>query len=100
MTMIFNQAEGFDGDLSLLEHIKANGMLKGAGVSNYIEGLDSVKFKLSDFKSKLATDKKLSEHFYAVGRALLADSLKNSTKLGNKEGSIALEEEQVDGSEE
>jgi RecA/RadA recombinase len=100
MTMIFNQAEGFDGDLSLLEHIKANGMLKGAGVSNYIEGLDSVKFKLSDFKSKLATDKKLAEHFYAVGRALLADSLKNSTKLGNKEGSIALEEEQVDGSEE
>lgn len=99
MTMIFNQAEGFDGDLSLLEYIKANGMLKGAGVSNYIEGLDSVKFKLSDFKSKLASEPKLADHFYAVGRALLAESLKHSTKLGS-EGSIAMEEEQVDGSEE
>ena len=50
--MIFNQAEGFDEELSMLEYVKANGGLNGGGKSYYIEGLDTVKFSLGDFKEK------------------------------------------------
>jgi RecA/RadA recombinase len=95
-TMIFNQSEGFDSDLSLLEFIKSNGLLKGAGVSFFLEGLETVKFKLSDFKSKLSESKELANHFYALGKTLLQDSLKQSTKLGNA-GEVEMQEEEVDG---
>jgi RecA/RadA recombinase len=82
ITMIYNQSEGFDGDLSLLEYIKGNGMLKGAGVSYFLEGLDSNKFRLAEFKAKIRTDKQLADHFYNLGRATLAASLKESSKFG------------------
>jgi hypothetical protein len=100
ITMIYNQSEGFDGDLSLLEYIKANGMLKGAGVSYFLEGLESNKFRLGDFKNKLREDKQLADHFYSLGRATLAASLKESSRFGGTEVVVEeIQEEPVVGDE-
>jgi RecA/RadA recombinase len=100
-TLIFNQGEGFDSDLSLLESIKDNGLLKGAGVSFFLDGLETVKFKLSDFKSKLAENKQLSEHFYNLGQSLLQNSLRQSSLVGTEtiKNTGEMEEEEVNGDE-
>jgi RecA/RadA recombinase len=81
VTMIYNQLEGFDDELSMLEFLKANDMLKGSPVAYYLEGLDSVKFKLSSFKETLSQSKPLRDHFYNLAETLLKDSLKSSSKL-------------------
>jgi RecA/RadA recombinase len=96
INMIFNQAEGFDRDLSLLEVIKANNMLKGAGVSYSLEGLDSVKFKLSEFKQKLRENKDLANHFYTLGKTLMQSSLRESSLFGTSAAG-EMEEEDVSG---
>jgi hypothetical protein len=79
--MIYNQMEGFDDELSMLEFVKANGMLKGSPVAYFIEGLDTVKFRFSNFKQVLAENKDLKDHFYNVAETLLKDSLKSSSKF-------------------
>lgn len=81
ITMVYNQMEGFDDELSMLEFLKSNNMLKGSPVAYYIEGLDTVKFRLSTFKQTLADNKELKDHFYSVAEVLLKDSLKSSSKL-------------------
>jgi len=95
ITMIYNQSEGFDGDLSLLEYIKSNGMLKGAGVSYFLEGLETNKFRLAEFKTKLRDDKQLAEHFYTLGRSLLGASLKESSRFGSEPVVEEVQEEEV-----
>jgi len=80
VNMIFNQAEGFDEELSLLDYIKANGGLKGGGRSYYLEGMDDVKFSLGDFKQKVSETPELKTHLQALGEAYLAASLKESSK--------------------
>jgi RecA/RadA recombinase len=100
-TLIFNQSEGFESDLSLLEHIKANGMLKGAGVSFFLEGMEDAKFRLGDFKEKLKADKKFAKYFYELGEKLLANSIRESSRLGGDKSSVVeMQEEAVDGQEE
>lgn len=81
ITMVYNQMEGFDDELSMLEFLKSNNMLKGSPVAYYIEGLETVKFRLSTFKQTLADNKELKDHFYSVAEVLLKDSLKSSSKL-------------------
>lgn len=88
-TMIFNQLEGFDDDLSMLEFVKSNNKLKGSPVSYYIEGLDTVKFRLSTFKQVLKDSKELQDHFKTVVINLLEQSLKASTKLTQDELLVA-----------
>jgi len=82
VTMIYNQMEGFDDELSMLEFLKANNMVKGSPVAYYIDGLDTVKFRMSTFKQTLKDNKTLRDHFYAVALALLESSLKESGKFG------------------
>jgi len=81
VTMLYNQLEGFDDELSMLEFVKANNKLKGSPVGYYIEGLDTVKFRLSTFKQALKASKELQDHFKLVVTELLEQSLKASTKL-------------------
>ena len=81
VTMIYNQMEGFDDELSMLEFVKSNNMLKGSPVGYYIDGLDTVKFRLSTFKQTLKDNESLRNHFYAVTLALLEATLKESGKF-------------------
>jgi RecA/RadA recombinase len=92
VTMIYNQMEGFDDELSMLEFVKSNGMLKGSPVAYYIEGLDTVKFRFSNFKQVIAENKDLRDHFYNVAETLLKDSLKSSSKLMVSESTTDTDE--------
>jgi len=92
--MIYNQREGFDNELSILEYIKANGKLKGAGVSYKLEGLEDHVFRLSNFKEKLKEDIVLKDYFFSLGRSLLENSVKESSKFEKiSEEEIVIEEE-------
>ena len=81
VNMIYNQKEGFDNELSLLEYIKSCGKLKGAVTAFKLEGLEDHTFRLSNFKEKLSSDPELKEHFFKLGRELLEDSIRDSSKL-------------------
>lgn len=94
---VYNQVEGFDNDLTLLEFIKANGYLLGAGVSYKLKGLETHTFNLGNFKEKLKTDNELREYFYSIGRELLEKSLKVSTKFEVKEPEIEETPEEISG---
>ena len=72
---------GFDTDLSILENIKANGMLKGGGLGYYLEGMETVKFRLAGFKDKLAENDAFRDYFYALGKQLFENNMKTSNKL-------------------
>ena len=52
-TMIFNQEEGFDEDLSMFELLYNNKKICGAGVGMYLPGLETKKFRMSTFKERL-----------------------------------------------
>ena len=80
-TMIYNQREGFDNELSLLEYIKNNDMVLGNGKAYRLAGLENVTFRSSNFKEVLASNEEFRNHFYALGRSLLEKSLRASTKV-------------------
>jgi hypothetical protein len=85
VTMVYNQLEGFDDELSMLEFIKSNKLLKGSPVSYYIEGKDDVKFRLSTFKQVLRENSEFKDFFYTLTEKLLKESLKTSSRFGNIE---------------
>jgi RecA/RadA recombinase len=80
-TMIYNQREGFDNELSLLEYIKNNDMILGNGKAYRLAGLENVTFRSSNFKEVLASNEEFRNHFYSLGRSLLEKSLRASTKV-------------------
>lgn len=102
VTMIFNQTEGFDNELSLLEFIKSNGALKGAGVSYYLEGKEDVKFRLSNFKDKLAENTEFRDYFYTLGRKFLKESISISGRFSvpDPEAEISMDNTSIEESEE
>lgn len=81
VNMIYDQVNGFRDDLSKLDYIKANGKLKGNGMAYYIEGYDAVKFRMSNFAEKLATEKEFREHFNAVAEALMYASIRETRNI-------------------
>ena len=83
--MIFNQREGFDNELSLLEYIKNCGAVKGNGKAYRLEGLEDVTFRASNFKEVLAENETFREYFYTLGRKLLEGSLIHSTRVKSVE---------------
>ena len=52
-TMVFNQEEGFDNDLSTFILLKDNDKIKGSGAYQYIEGHPEYKFTQKKFKALL-----------------------------------------------
>jgi hypothetical protein len=101
VTMIYNQMEGFDDELSMLEFIKSNNMLKGSPVGYYIDGLDTVKFKLATFKQTMKNSQVLKDYFYATVLNLLEASLKESKKFEYIAGEVIpiedVETEEIKG---
>lgn len=77
--MIFNQYEGFDEDLSEFELLKANGLIKGAGVGMYLDGLDTEKFRMSNIKEKLKASPTFATRFKELVKETLDTSLKNAS---------------------
>lgn len=77
---IYNQKEGFDTELSMFEYMKSNGLIKGAGVGLYLEGLDTVKFRMSNLKEKLASNPEFKKEFYRQCEEALEQSIRMSSK--------------------
>jgi len=77
---VFNQAEGFERDLSLFEYLKANNLIKGAGVGLYLDGYEQYKFRMSNLKEKLEIPE-FREAFETVATESLKSTLKLSSKI-------------------
>lgn len=97
VNMIYDQVNGFRNDLSILDYIKSNGMLKGNGMAYYFDGLEDKehKFKMSNFVQKLKEDSVLKEYFYSLGEKLFLSSIKQSSNIVVPESEVP--EEASDG---
>ena len=99
-TMIYNQSEGFDDDLSLYDLINDNKMIKGSPVAYKLEGLEDVSFRLSTLKEMLRTNDTFRNHYYTLAEGLLESTLNESSKLvANASAEIPMEDEEVPGDE-
>lgn len=79
--MIYNQAEGFDNDLSLYDVLNSNKLISGSPVSYRIEGLEETKFRLSTLKETIRNDEEFRKHYYALAESVLSDGLAESSRL-------------------
>jgi hypothetical protein len=79
--MIYNQREGFDQDLSMIDYLKTCGAIGGNGKAFYIQGMDDFKFRMSNVKEKMATSPEFREHVYATARAYMQASISESSKI-------------------
>ena len=78
---VFNQVEGFDSELSMFEFLKANGLIKGAGVGMYLEGMETVKFRMGNLKEKLATNPEFKNYFYMIAEEALKETVSVSNRI-------------------
>ena len=75
-TMVFNQSNGFDPELSLFVMLKNCNRIKGAGAYLYIDDHDDVKFSQKNFKDKLMESPELQQYFTdAVSEELMKISM-------------------------
>jgi len=80
-TMIFNQSEGFDDDLSLYDYLNSNGAISGSPVSYKVAGMADVGFKLASLKQTLHDNEAFRNQYHSVAEALLTENLRESSKL-------------------
>lgn len=62
-TLVFNQLEGFDSDLSLFILMKDKGLVNGAGIGMYLADRNDMKFSQKNLKEKLANDMEFRQLF-------------------------------------
>jgi RecA/RadA recombinase len=86
VNMIYDQLNGFSDELSLLDFMKSNGLLKGNGMAYYIDGYDTVKFRLSNFRTKLTENPEFKEYFFKKAEELLKGRIKESSNFSVEEG--------------
>ncbi|MBR6289150.1 MAG: hypothetical protein IKR19_07445 [Acholeplasmatales bacterium] len=77
--LIFNKSEGkFDDTLSLFQLLKNEGVFKGAGSYQYVDGCEDIKFSQKTFKEVLSTSPELQKAFASeclkVLKGLLSDT--------------------------
>lgn len=93
VNMIFDQTNGFRNDLSMIDYIKACGALKGNGMAYYIDGYETVKFRLSNVKDKLETDPEFRAQVTAKAQELLRSSIRESDNIRAIEENIVSNDE-------
>lgn len=81
VNMIYDQTSGFRNDLSMLDYIKSCGALKGNGMAYYIEGYETTKFRLSNFKEKFDTIPEFHDVVVNKARELMQASIRESTNI-------------------
>lgn len=62
-TLVFDQDNGFDEELSLFYLLKEKGKLNGAGAYLYLSDRNDIKFSQKNFKQKLLENKELQQLF-------------------------------------
>lgn len=84
-TLIFDQNNGYDPDLSLFMYLKENNILEGAGAYLKLPGSD-IKFSQKQFKHILYTNKDFYNQFVSVCyKALIDDIYTREAKKNNEE---------------
>ncbi len=73
--MVFNQATGFDPELSLFILLKGAGKINGAGSYLFIGDRSDIKFSQKQFKEKLYSDTELQKVFMQECRIVLTELL-------------------------
>lgn len=63
VTLVFDQDNGFDEDLSLFIMLKQAGKINGAGVGMYLADRNDMKFSQKNFKERLYKNPELKELF-------------------------------------
>ncbi len=97
--MIYNQREGFDQDLSMIDYLKSNGAIGGNGKAFYVQGMDDFKFRMSNVKEKMAESQEFRDHVYKTARALMQSSISESSKIhvvDTQEQDVILLEDSTD----
>ena len=79
-TMVFNQDEGFDNDLSTFVLLKDNNKIKGAGAYQYIDGHPEFKFTQKKFKSLLAQEPEFGKIVAEAAFDILSEKLEADNK--------------------
>ncbi len=74
-TMVFNQDEGFDNDLSTFVLLKDNGKIKGAGAYQYIDGHPEFKFTQKKFKGLLEQEPEFGKIVAECALEVLSEKL-------------------------
>ena len=77
-TMVFDQDNGFDAELSLFVELKEAGRVNGAGAYLYIGDRSDIKFSQKNFKQKLAESPELREAFAKEVISMLKEELDKS----------------------
>ncbi len=72
-TLVFNQNEGFDPELSLFILMKDKGMVNGAGIGMYLADRNDMKFSQKNLKEKLANDMEFRGLFMQEGLKALKE---------------------------
>lgn len=75
-TLVFDQDNGFDAELSLFILLKEHGKINGAGAYLYIGDRNDMKFSQKTFKDKLFADIELQQVFMQEVSIVLRDILK------------------------
>lgn len=99
VNMIYDQTNGFRNDLSMLDYIKACGLLKGNGMAYYIEGHPEFKFRLATYKNMFDTNDNFRNIIEATAKACLQASIKESDNIKIQEDAAAEEEAIANDSE-
>ena len=91
--LIFNKSEGkFDDILSLFQLLKNEGVFKGAGSYQYIDGCDDIKFSQKSFKETLMSSPELQKAFGQecgrVLRGLLSETKVQTGEFSNVHDNI------------
>ena len=76
-TLVFDQAYGYDPDLSLFMMLKENNTFEGAGAYLRLPGLEDVKFSQKNFKQTLYTNTEFYNKFIEICLNLLREQLLN-----------------------
>jgi len=79
-TLVFNQVEGYDAELSMFMLLKEADRINGAGVGLYLRDRSDIKFRQKNFKEKLRENKEFRDIFMEECREVLETLLTNSLK--------------------
>lgn len=90
-TLVFNQLEGFDPELSLFVLMKDKGFVNGAGIGMYLGDRNDMKFAQKNIKEKLRNDMEFRQLFMQTAMEALKTLVRvPSPVVENKSGSIDL----------
>lgn len=83
VTMVFNQALGYDPELSLFVMLKDNNRVNGAGAYLYIDDRSDMKFAQKNIKNKLAENEEFRDVFMNAVTEVLITNIENESVNSN-----------------